>query len=95
MYFNLFKGSVGVVVSEIKSSIEADEERLDARKLQYLKDDALAFDSEEEMAALAAEEEEIWRQSTNAVSGLNASAIADLSKATHRFDTIFLFLSLL
>lgn len=33
------------------------------RKLQYLKDEALAFDSEEDMAALASDEEIRWRQS--------------------------------
>eukprot|EP01035_Chromulina_nebulosa_P020241 gene20241-26278_t len=80
----LILGSVGVVVSEIKSSAEADEERLDARKLQYLKDDALAFDSEEEMAALAAEEEEIWRQSNDAVNNLISSAITDVTKKSIR-----------
>ena len=51
-------GSVGVVVSEIKCDVDSDEQRLDARKLQYLKDEALAFDIEDDIAVLASDEEE-------------------------------------
>lgn len=49
-------GSVGLVVSEMR--LEGQQEtRLDARTLQFLKDEALAFDTQEEMAALATDEE--------------------------------------
>jgi hypothetical protein len=47
-------GSVGVVVSEMKT-IRGVEQRLDTNRLQYLREEALAFDDQEE-AALAAEE---------------------------------------
>jgi hypothetical protein len=48
-------GSVGLVVSEMKL-IGQDEQRLDARTLQFLKDEALAFDTNEDLAALASDE---------------------------------------
>lgn len=38
---------------------------MDARKLQYLKDDALAFDTEEDFAALAADEERLANENNN------------------------------
>ena len=48
-------GSVGLVVSELK--IEGEEEqRIDAKTLQFLKDEALAFDTNEDLAALASDE---------------------------------------
>jgi hypothetical protein len=50
-------GSVGVVVSEIKTD-RGVEQKLDTNRLQYLREEALAFDGEDE-AALAAEEEEL------------------------------------
>jgi hypothetical protein len=49
-------GSVGVVVSEIKTD-RGVEQKLESNRLQYLREEALAFDGEDE-AALAAEEEE-------------------------------------
>lgn len=48
-------GSVGVVVSELKLE-DMEEERLDAKTLEFLKDEALAFDTSEELAALATDE---------------------------------------
>eukprot|EP01039_Chlorochromonas_danica_P000831 gene831-904_t len=48
-------GSVGVVVSELKLE-DCEEERLDARTLEFLKDEALAFDTSEDLAALASDE---------------------------------------
>ena len=50
-------GSVGLVVSEIKYDND-NEQRLDSKTLQYLKDEASAIDHEEDLAALAAEENE-------------------------------------
>ncbi len=48
-------GSVGLVVSELK--IEGEEEqRIDAKTLQFLKDEALAFDTNEDLAMLASDE---------------------------------------
>jgi len=55
-------GSVGVVVSEIKTA-NGDEERLDANMLQYLKDEALAFDALDDMATLAVDDELNLRES--------------------------------
>lgn len=48
-------GSVGLVVSELKVP-GRDEVRLDAKTLQFLKDEALAFDTQEDMATLANDE---------------------------------------
>jgi hypothetical protein len=48
-------GSVGLVVSEMKVP-GRDEVRLDAKTLQFLKDEALAFDTQEDMATLANDE---------------------------------------
>lgn len=55
-------GSVGVVVSEIKTE-NGEEERLDANMLQYLKDEALAFDAIDDMATLAVDDEHYFRES--------------------------------
>jgi hypothetical protein len=48
-------GSVGLVVSEMKIDDE-NEHKIDARTLQFLKDEALAFDTNEDLAALATDE---------------------------------------
>ena len=48
-------GSVGIVVSEIKSA-DGVEQKLDSKALQYLRDEAVAFDIAEEEACLAADE---------------------------------------
>lgn len=48
-------GSVGVVVSEMRA-FNGEEQRLDSNMLQYLKDEALALDSVDDVAALAADE---------------------------------------
>lgn len=53
-------GSVGVVVSEIKTD-RGVEQRLESNRLQYLREEALAFDGEDE-AALAAEEEDLEKR---------------------------------
>lgn len=49
-------GSVGVVVSELKKPNEK-EERLDTKRLQYLREEALHFDNDGDEAVLAAKEE--------------------------------------
>lgn len=49
-------GSVGLVVSEMRADGEADQ-RIDAKTLEFLKDEALAFDNSGDMATLAADEE--------------------------------------
>lgn len=54
-------GSVGVVVTEIKTA-NGEEQRLDGSTLQFLKDEAVAFENNDEMATLAADEEEAWRK---------------------------------
>jgi hypothetical protein len=52
-------GSVGVVVSEIKTSDSpGTEKKLDNKRLQYLREEALAFETDQDEAALAADEEE-------------------------------------
>lgn len=48
-------GSVGLVVSEMKTA-DGIERRLDTKHLQYLREEALAFDTEQEEACLAAME---------------------------------------
>lgn len=48
-------GSVGLVVSEIKYE-NSNEQRLDSKTLQYLREEASAIDNQEDLAALAAEE---------------------------------------
>ena len=50
-------GSVGLVVSEIRFP-SGEEKRLDTNALQYLKEEALKFDMQEDEACLAAEEED-------------------------------------
>lgn len=52
-------GSVGVVVSEIKTD-KGIERKLDNKRLQYLREEALAFETDQDEAALAAEEEELF-----------------------------------
>lgn len=49
-------GSVGLVVSEMRADGE-NEQRIDAKTLEFLKDEALAFDTSGDMATLAADEE--------------------------------------
>ena len=49
-------GSVGLVVSEMKE-LDRPEQRLDAKTLEFLKDESLKFDSPDDMAPLAADEE--------------------------------------
>lgn len=49
-------GSVGVVVTEIKTG-KGNEQRLETKKLQYLREEALAFDIDQEEAILAADED--------------------------------------
>jgi hypothetical protein len=58
---------VGLVVSELRTT-EGEEQRLDNRMLQYLKDEALEFDTADEMAALAADEEKASPTKTSGLS---------------------------
>ena len=51
-------GSVGLVVSEMRADGEV-EQRIDAKTLEFLKDEALAFDTNGDMATLAADEERL------------------------------------
>jgi hypothetical protein len=55
MYISV--GSVGLVVSEIRFP-NGIEKRLETNALQYLKEEALAFDMQEDEACLAAEEDD-------------------------------------
>jgi hypothetical protein len=48
---------VGVVVTEIKMGKGSTEQRLETKKLQYLREEALAFDVDQDEAVLASEEE--------------------------------------
>lgn len=48
-------GSVGVVVTEMKH-VGQEAQRLDSSVVQFLKDEALSFDSEDDVAALAMDE---------------------------------------
>lgn len=54
-------GSVGLVVSEVRY-LDGSEHKIDGKQLQYLKDEALAFDNASELATLAADEEEVTRK---------------------------------
>jgi hypothetical protein len=55
-------GSVGVVVSEIKTD-RGHEQKLDTNRLQYLREESLAFDGgADDEAALAAEEENLEKR---------------------------------
>ena len=49
-------GSVGLVVSEMRADGE-EEQRIDGKTLEFLKDEALAFDTNGDLATLAADEE--------------------------------------
>jgi ribosome-binding ATPase YchF (GTP1/OBG family) len=73
-------GSVGLVVSEMKTK-NGEEQRLDNKMLQYLKDEALAIDKEDDTAALAAEEIQIAekkkKDSAVAVQAAREQAIAN------------------
>jgi hypothetical protein len=51
-----------LVVSELRADGQA-EQRIDAKTLQFLKDEALAFDTGDDMATLAADEERDERMS--------------------------------
>jgi len=51
-------GSVGLVVSEMRADGEI-EQRIDAKTLEFLKDEALAFDTNGDLATLAADEERL------------------------------------
>ena len=51
-------GSVGLVVSELRVG-NGEEERLDGKMLQYLKDETLTLESVDDVAALAADENEM------------------------------------
>jgi len=49
-------GSVGLVVSEMKTEL-GEEQRLDVKTLEFLKEESLAFDCPNDVAPLAADEE--------------------------------------
>jgi hypothetical protein len=54
-------GSVGLVVSEMRADGE-EEQRIDGKTLEFLKDEALAFDTNGDMATLAADEERLGQE---------------------------------
>ena len=53
-------GSVGVVVSEMRL-FNGEEQRLDAKTLQYLKDESLTIEANDELATLAVDEGDQYR----------------------------------
>lgn len=57
-------GSVGLVVSEMRADGEV-EQRIDAKTLEFLKDEALAFDTNGDLATLAADEERLGEYLSN------------------------------
>jgi hypothetical protein len=57
-------GSVGLVVSELRGYGDR-EQRIDAKALEFLKDEALAFDANGEMATLAADEERLGAETVD------------------------------
>jgi hypothetical protein len=77
-------GSVGLVVSEMKLANQ-EEQKLDAKTLQFLKDEALAFDTNEDLAALASDELEediplpIISENKKRSNTLNNDAISEVS----------------
>jgi hypothetical protein len=57
-------GSVGLVVSEMRGE-DGVEQRIDGKTLEFLKDEALAFDTNGDMATLAADEERLGMEYAN------------------------------
>lgn len=70
-------GSVGLVVSEMKL-VDQEERRIDSKTLQFLKDEALAFDSNEDLAGLASDEIEEENESVGKGRTLSAVSENDL-----------------
>lgn len=71
-------GSVGLVVSEMRYP-NGEEKRLETNALQYLKEEALKFDMQEDEAFLAAEEEDklLQAESGAAVSDNGRSSMGE------------------
>lgn len=81
-------GSVGVVVSEIKTD-KGVECKLDNKRLQYLREEALAFETDQDEAALAAEEEELFskkKHKSNASLPAGAAPINNDENTSYNFQ---------
>ena len=67
-------GSVGVVVSEIRTKFNGDEQKLDSKTIQFLKDEALTLkddlDDEELLATFAKDENHITKRLSQDFSNL-------------------------
>jgi hypothetical protein len=88
-------GSVGLVVSELKTK-NGEEQRLDAKTLQYLKDEALSLEVPDDVAALAAEENEMLErqslangQKNKGSPALSLSSVRCFLPAHFDLDVIF------
>ena len=77
-------GSVGVVVSELKKPGQK-EERLDTKRLQYLREEALNFDNDGDEAVLAAKEENgvLKREGADVVGEQEDDMVSRLDLLTH------------
>lgn len=76
-------GSVGLVVSEIRLPGK-EEQRLDSSMLQYLKDEALAIDLQEDFASLAADEFDLESPQEN---GPKQTSNSDTSKSDEKYHS--------
>ena len=76
-------GSVGVVVAEVKTE-KGVEQRLESKRLQYLREEALAFEGDQDEAALAAEEDAAEKKIRKAASNLSAANGDDDDCCTER-----------
>lgn len=71
-------GSVGLVVSEMRAA-DGEDQRLDSKTLQFLKDEALEFEGHDEMAALAADEVEEEKKKKKRASYIKAVAAGQVN----------------
>lgn len=85
---------MGLVVSEMRFP-SGEEKRLDTHALQYLKEEALAFDMQEDEACLAAEEEEkfLAAELESDLEGGDAQRDGDETVVSERNSTKYCLLS--
>eukprot|EP01038_Epipyxis_sp_PR26KG_P011735 gene11735-15701_t len=70
-------GSVGLVVSEMRERTGCDEIRIENKTLQFLKDESLALEPQEDMAALASDEYRDSLQERQSTSGCSLRESAE------------------
>lgn len=80
-------GSVGLVVSEMKAA-GGPEKQLDQKTLEFLKDEALAFDSPQDLAPLAAEEERQLKLQSGGNGGGSGSGAGSPTRGENAADDV-------